>query len=240
MIVHWANSHPMREGLLPEMAEEFNEEDHETADGRPIKVVVISCDSSDQAADLVGAGRRATPPKRECQASRTTPRRDPTIVTPQSDDWLVDVNNERRRDVIDLDATESIAETWLGIVTYRAMAECLGWPDGRSATPRSSQCSRTGWDAYPGVHAERRLGRPPKLAFTNPNTSTSGRNVLVSLFTMFADKTSPEDLTLEDIAGPTRCWATCGRSRALVDHYMPATILVNTKIAQGPRTAPSS
>ena len=38
VVVHWSNSHPMREGLLPEMAEEFNNEDHETADGQPIEI----------------------------------------------------------------------------------------------------------------------------------------------------------------------------------------------------------
>ena len=51
---------------------------------------------------------------------------------------------------------------------------------------------------------------------------------------MFADKTSPKDLKLEDIQDE----AVLGEVRSfqgLVDHYMPASILVNTKIAQGPR-----
>ena len=180
VIVHWANSHPMREGLLPEMAEEFNKEDHETADGRPIEVVMISCDSSDQAADL--AERVGGPAaEAQCHGESDGPAPDPTIVTPQSDDWLVDVNNDAPDDVIDLDATEGIAETWLGIVTYKAMAECLGWPGRQIGYAEMIQVLEDGWVAYPGCRPGADWGDPPKLAFTNPNTSTSGRNVLVSL-----------------------------------------------------------
>ena len=53
VITHWSNSHPMRDGLLPEMAERFNADEHETSSGRPIEVAVVSCDSAVQATDLV-------------------------------------------------------------------------------------------------------------------------------------------------------------------------------------------
>ena len=75
VVVHWSNSHPMREGLLPEMAERFNDEDHETAVGQPIEIAVVSCDSAVQADDLVarvngGAGDE-----------RLSGRRRPTVPT---------------------------------------------------------------------------------------------------------------------------------------------------------------
>ncbi len=36
LIVHWSNSHPMRDGLLPDMAKRFNEQHHRTASGHRI------------------------------------------------------------------------------------------------------------------------------------------------------------------------------------------------------------
>ena len=233
VIVHWANSHPMREGLLPEMAEEFNKEDHKTADGRPIKVVMIACDSSDQAADLV---ERVGGPSSEadCHSDSGDSAPDPTIITPQADDWLLDVNHGAGgRDVIDLDSTDSIAETYMGIVTYRAMAECLGWPNRELGYADIIPVLEEGWDAYPGCTPELDWRDPPRVAFTNPNTSTSGRNVLVSLFAMYADNTSPEDLTVEDIEDPG-VLGDVKSFQALLDHYMAATSLVNTRIAGGP------
>ena len=168
VVTHWSNSHPMREGLLPEMAAEFNSADHKTASGHPIEIVVISCDSSVQADDLVlrvnGAGRTE-------EAAGTTRVRatDPTVVTPQSGDWLVDVNHRAQRDVVDLETTDNIAETWLGIVTYRAMAECLGWPDvevGYADILASARGSRR-LGQIPRLRA-RRMGPPPAARLHQP------------------------------------------------------------------------
>ena len=53
VVTHWSNSHPLREGLLLDMAERFNDERHETASGQPIEIRVVKCDSAVQAEDLV-------------------------------------------------------------------------------------------------------------------------------------------------------------------------------------------
>ncbi len=232
IVVQWSNSHPMREGLMPEMAKRFNSAGHETAAGRPIQVVVLKCDSSVQADDLVsrvmGNGRVDD----GCGDGHGRTAIDPTIVTPQSSDWLVDVNHRAGRVVVDLDSTVNIAETWLGIVTYREMAECLGWPD-REIGYRDIVALRAnpeGWAAYPDC-AQAEWGRTPKLAFTNPNTSTSGRNVLVSLYSMAADK-APADLTVADIERP-EVVEFVKDFQQLVDHYLPGTLPLNTKIVQG-------
>ena len=234
IVVQWSNSHPMRKGLLPEMAKQFNAADHETAAGRPIQVVVISCDSSVQAKDLVSRVKGAGRADDGCENGEGGPADDPTIVTPQSGDWLVDVNHRAGRDVVDLEATNNIAETWLGIVTYRAMAECLGWPDKELgyADILALRADPDGWAAYPDC-AKGEWGRQPLLAFTNPNTSTSGRNVLISLYSMAAGK-APADLTVADIDRP-EVVQFVKDFQQLVDHYMPGTIPLNTKIVQGPR-----
>jgi Ca-activated chloride channel family protein len=231
IIVQWANSHPMREGLLPEMAERFNSQGHQTASGRPIEVVVLQCDSAVQANDLVGRLKNVGAGDDGCTADGE-PAPAPTIVTPQSADWLVDINHNAGREVVDIDATDNIAETWLGIVTYRDMAECLGWPDKDLGYADLIELlsNPDGWQAYsPCSQAE--WGRSPKLAFTNPSLSTSGRNVLVSLYSIAAGK-PPADLTVADI-DRVDVVDYVKQFQGLVDHYMPTTISLNTKVSQG-------
>jgi Ca-activated chloride channel family protein len=232
VITHWSNSHPLREGVLSDMAEEFNDADHETPSGQPIEVRVVSCDSAVQAADLVARVGGSGPALKACKDG-DRPAADPTIVTPQSSDWLVDVNHQAGRQVIDLDATENLAETWLGIVTWQAMAECLGWPERELGYEDilALAADPDGWAAYPDC-ARAEWGRRPLLAFTNPNRSTSGRNVLVSLYSMAAGK-QPEDLTLVDVQRP-EVVEFVQDFQQLVDHYLPTTLLLNTKIHQGP------
>ena len=53
MVVHWSNSHPLREDLLLRMADQFNDANHETSSGRPIEIKIVECDSAVQAKDLV-------------------------------------------------------------------------------------------------------------------------------------------------------------------------------------------
>ena len=230
VIVHWSNSHPMREGLLPDMAAEFNAADHETASGQAIEIEVVQCDSSVQADDLVARVNGGGSSENGCSGGQAG---DPTIVTPQSDDWLVDVNSRAGRDVVDLTTTDNIAETWLGIVTYRSMAECLGWPEEEIgyADILELRSDPDGWEKHADC-ARVEWGRRPLLAFTNPNTSTSGRNVLVSLYSIAAGK-QPGQLTVDDIERP-EVVEYVKEFQGLVDHYMPGTIPLNTKVVQGP------
>ncbi len=234
IVVQWSNSHPMREGLIPEMAKQFNSDGHETAAGRPIQVVVLKCDSSVQADDLVSRVKGNGRVDDGCGDGDGGSAQDPTIVTPQSADWLVDVNYRAGRAVVDLESTVNIAETWLGIVTYREMAECLGWPDEKIGYRDilALRANPEGWAAYPDC-AKTEWGSRPKLAFTNPNTSTSGRNVLVSLYSMAAGK-APAELTVGDIERP-EVVEFVKDFQQLVDHYLPGTLPLNTKIVQGPK-----
>ncbi len=234
VVVQWSNSHLMREGLLPAMAERFNREDHETDSGDPIEVVVVSCDSAVQAGDLAGrvTGDGA---EQHCKGADGGRAPDPTILTPQSSDWLTDVNTEVGTPVVDVAGAPHIAETWLGIVTYREMAECLDWLDQSVGyqTLVDLLNDPKGWASHPACRG-RGWGTEPLLAFTNPATSTSGRNVLVSLYLMAAGRSSAADLTVADVEQADVAASVRG-FQGLVDHYMPGTIPLNTKIAQGPR-----
>ena len=232
VVVHWANGHLTRDGLLPDMADRFNADRVRTSGGRPIKVVVVPCDSAVQAKDLVARVKGAGRSPKAC-GTDDGPSDDPAVVTPQSRDWLVDVNHRAGTTVVDLAAASDIARTWLGIVTYRAMAECLGWPEQELGYGDilAMRADAAGWTKFPCAKAE--WGRRPRLAFTNPMTSTSGRNVLVSLYAMATGKPLAE-LTVEDVDRPDVV-TSVQRFQGLVDHYLPGTIPLNSKIVQGPK-----
>jgi Ca-activated chloride channel homolog len=232
LVVHWSNSHLTREGLLPAMADDFNDGDHETSSGQPIEVVVVPCDSAVQADDLVARATGGRQTDAACKGEDGGPAGAPTIVTPQSRDWLVDVNHRAQRTVVDLGTTRDIVRTWMGIVTYREMAQCLGWPAKELGYSDILQLKATGWEAHADC-ADTAWG-DPRLAFTNPRTSTSGRNVLVSLYAMANPGKAVEQLTVADIERPSVV-DFVKRFQGLVDHYQPGTIPLNTKIVQGPR-----
>ncbi|MFM2077245.1 MAG: hypothetical protein RJA49_1135 [Actinomycetota bacterium] len=230
-VVHWSNSHLMRDGLLPSMAKKFNAARHMTASGALIKVVVVNCDSAVQVADLTRRLKGSGPAENGCTDGKGATAKDPAIVTPQSDDWLVDLNANLGRQVVDRTGAPHIAETWLGIVTYGAVADCLGWT-GRAVSYGEVLALVTAHDGW-GAHSDcaKTDWGSPKLAFTNPSTSSSGRNVLVSLYSMAAHK-APAALTVDDVQRDDVVQFVA-KFESAVDHYMPGTIPLNTKIAQG-------
>src|SRR5215208_4859204 len=224
VVVHWANAHPMRQGLLPQMADTFNKGDYTTPSGKRIEVRVFRYDSAPQVEDLSSRVLRgvALDPKLP----------DPVIVTPQADHWLAHANHTAGRALVDLGKTQSIARTWIGIVTYRDMAECLGWPHKELgfADIIALRNDPRGWAAYPCAKAE--WGQRPLVAFTDPTISTTGRGALFTLYSIGAGKPA-EQLTVADttdagVVGYVRTF------QGLVDHYLAGTIPLNTKVHLGP------
>ncbi len=224
-VVHWSNGHLMRPGLMKDMADQFNKSNYRTQSGKLIQVKVYNHGSAEQADDLLSRVTRGVP------VERSFP--DPTIVTPSSADWLVRVNYGAGRIVVDTNGSKSIASALIGIVTYRDMAETLGWPDKPIgyADIIALRNDPQGWAAFPGAKAE--WGQKPLVAFTDPITSTTGRSVLFSLYANAAHK-SPEQLTLADVSDP-QVIASVKQFQTLIDHYMIGTIPLNTKVYQGPR-----
>jgi Ca-activated chloride channel family protein len=192
-VVHWSNGHLMRPGLMDEMAAQFNQEGLRTESGKRIQVQVFNHGSAEQSDDLLSRVSRGLPIERKLP--------DPTIVTPSSADWLTRVNNAAGWTVVDLDHSRSIVTAMIGIVTYRDMAECLGWPNKEIgyADIIALRNDPQGWARYPNARAE--WGQRPLVAFTDPTTSTTGRSMLFSLYAIAAGK-APEQLTLADVGDP--------------------------------------
>ncbi|MFL6203799.1 MAG: extracellular solute-binding protein [Acidimicrobiales bacterium] len=231
VVVQWSNSHPLREGLLEDMAERFNDEGFEAASGQPIEIKVVECDSADQVEDVVA---RVTDVgeigacKDDGQAAE-----DPTIITPQSDDWFTFLNHLAKSVVVDPGKAKPLAEAYLGIVTYSAMAQCLTSSNQSIGYQDVLELAERGWAAA-GCKPKSSWGTYPRLSFTNPSTSTSGRNVLLTLYAMYAggaagtkalDQLSEEDVARADVQDRVRDF------QGAVDHYMNTTPALNTQIA---------
>ena len=236
-VVHWANGHLTREGLLVEMAEEFNEANIRDENGTKIVVRVFHPPSELQAEWLIqriNYGTRLDLHK-ETNGYVDKDILDPTIVTPSSAHWLVKVNYQVGAYAVDIDGAESIVRPVIGIVTYEDMARCLGWPEKEIgfADIIALREDPAGWTKYPCADPE--WGTTPLLAFTDPTTSSTGRSLHLALYLIAAGKTGdPSSLTVEDVYGP-EVVEYVKTFQGLIDRYQIGTTALNTKIYQGPR-----
>ena len=217
------------------MAERFNESSHRIASGKRIVVEVYDAPSELQGkylSELLRFGTRLDLNKiTNGYVVKNIP--DPTIVTPSSAHWLVTVNHEVDRVVVDLKNAPSIVRPVIGIVTYEEMARCLGWPEKELgfADIIELRADPRGWAKYECAKAE--WGQRPLVAFTDPTTSSTGRSLHLALYAFAAGK-PPEQLTVDDVNDP-EVVAYVKEFQGLIDHYLIGTTVLNTKIYQGPR-----
>jgi Ca-activated chloride channel family protein len=234
-VMHWTSSHLFRDGLLPDMAVEFNAAGHKTSAGNRIVIIIHNVPSQLQGDYLIsrveeGQGLDLV---EESSGYVLPGHGDPIIVTPSSAHWLVRVNFELKQTLIDLAAAPSIVRPVIGIVTYEDMARCLGWPEKALGYRDilALAADPDGWGEYDCAKAE--WGQRPLVAYTNPGTSSTGRSLLLGLYAIAADKL-PEQLIEEDVTDPAVVdYVT--EFQNLVAHYAEGTSILNTKIHQGPR-----
>lgn len=228
-VVIWTNGHLLRDGtglrLLRQMANEFNAARHRTPDGDLIVVEVYYNKSARQASDLLSRILWGRPENRDLP--------DPTIVTPSASQRLILVNFDAGYNVVDLVNSRSIAKTYIGIATHRAMAECLGWPDKEIGFEEiiALKSNPDGWRSFSCAKAA--WGPEPKMAITNPNTSSTGLSILYTLYSI-AVGTPPEQLTPEGISD-SAVVKYVKDFQKLVDLYEIGTDELNTSIHEGPR-----
>ncbi|HEY1296631.1 MAG TPA: VWA domain-containing protein [Chloroflexota bacterium] len=211
--------------LLPRFADEFNRSGHQTAAGKPIVVTPV----------LVGSARQVDLLKarigRGVALDQTVG--DPTIVTPKIDHWLSQLNEELGQTAVDVQRAQPLAISWLGIATYREMAECLGWPNREIgfADIVALRADPRGWSMCPKAKVE--WGMQPMLSFTDPSSSSTARSALFALYAIGADKPT-DQLTPDDVADPTvQQYVRTFQSN--VDHYVADTLILQSKMYQGPR-----
>jgi Ca-activated chloride channel homolog len=223
-VPHWANGHLIDSlDLLPTFASAFNEQDIETNSGKPIRIKLFKANSGQIAGELrerVGHG---------VSVDRSKPN--PTIVTPAAEHWVNEINRTAEHQVLDRSKVQAIATTYIGIVTTREMAQCLGWPQREIGFSDIAELvtDARGWERYTCARPE--WGRDALVAFTYPSRSSTARSILYAMYSIAAGK-APEQLTLGDItrpdvAGPIK------RLQSAIDCYVPDTLELNNKILSG-------
>jgi Ca-activated chloride channel family protein len=241
VVVHWANVYMMEPPLLPTFQKQFNAAGHRTSTGKRIQVQTFLINSGVIVEDLVSRMRTGHPsascypgskggcPRQEL--GREAP--DPTIVTPAAEHWLARVNDGVQRPVIDMENLQPLVWSYTGVIMLRDMARCLGWPEkeiGIADIVALRQDPR-GWAGCAGARAE--WGKVPLISFTDPSTSSTARSMLYLLYAMGAGK-NPERLTPADVGRPEVLEHVTQFQRA-VDHYVPDTVVLASKIWHGPR-----
>lgn len=235
VVTHWANGHMTSASLLPTFASQFNAGNRTVGSGKRIEVRPVTANSGAIACQLI---RRANA-NAGCAENEGTGGGDadnfvdPTIVTPAADHWLTEVNHVVGRDVVDTASMRSLAKTWIGIATLREMAQCLGWPNREIgfADIIALRNDPRGWASCPTSKAE--WGQTPLLSFTDPDTSSTGRSMLFTLYAIAAGK-PPAELTGADVVDP-KINDYVKQFQRGVDHYVPDTLILNSKIYLGPR-----
>ena len=234
VVQHWTTGHLTRNGLLPEMAHQFNQENHRMPDGTRIVVQVHDVPSQLQGEWLIARVKTGigTDLVLDSGGYVLPGYLDPTIVTPSSAHWLVNVNFRVDRELVDLAAARSIVRPVIGIVTYEEMARCLGWPEKELGFEDilALRADPEGWATYDCAQAD--WGQRPLVAYTDPATSSTGRSLLLALYAIAAGKL-PEELTEADVTDP-EVVDYVEDFASLVDHYLIGTTVLNTKIHQGP------
>ena len=224
-IVHWANGHMMNTNLLPSFAQQYNQAGYRTASGMRIVVKPVTVNSGDMLRTL------SARISQNSALGANLP--EPTIITPAADHWLGRLNYAAGRSVVDPGKSQTLAQTWVGIATFREMAEVLGWPRRELGISDfvSLASDPQGWKAYRGAKIE--WGQKPLMSFTDPDSSSTGCSMLFALYCIAAGK-SPEQLTAADAASPAVV-DYVKRFQSAVDHYAFDTLNLNSKIYGGPR-----
>jgi Ca-activated chloride channel family protein len=228
VVTHWANGHMTDSPeLLPAFTRAFNQSHPTTDSGKPIEIDFLKANSGEITGELKARILHGAP------LDHT--KADPTIVTPAADHWVNDVNATIGSAVLDLANSKAIATTYIGIVTSREMAQCLGWPQKEIGfiDVVNLVTDPQGWTSYPCAKPE--WGREALLAFTYPSRSSTARSVLYTLYTIVAGKKA-EDLTVADVARPEVAQYV-KKFQSAIDCYVPDTLDLNVKILTTPPCA---
>ncbi len=224
-VAQWANAHVMGDQLLPAFAARFNAAGYRAPDGSVIQVTPTQANSG----EITGRLRTMA------LDGPTSGETGPVLVTPAADHWMVDLTHDVGWPMADDRSTKPIATTYLGIVTTRDMAQCLGWPQREIGFEDIIRLGiqSNGWRQYPCAKPE--WGSDVLLAFTYPDRSSTARSLLYTFYGIAAHK-SVEELTLDDVRNP-EVSGLIGAFQRRLNCYLPDTIDMNLKLVPVPTCA---
>ena len=223
-IAHWANGHVMEDRLLPTFAARFNAAGFRTSGGAAISVTPSLANSGEITGRL----------KTMVLDGATAAEQGPALVTPAADHWMGVLFHDVGRPLTD-GSDRPIATTYLGIVTTRDMAQCLGWPQREIGFEDIIRLGikPNGWRDYPCAKPE--WGNDVLLAFTYPDRSSTARSLLYTFYGIAAHK-PVEDLTLDDVRNP-EVSGLIGAFQRRLNCYLPDTLDMNLKLVPVPTCA---
>lgn len=236
VVTHWANVYMMDEALFPNFAQRFNTAGYRTGSGRPVEIRPFLVNSGVIVDELVSRIRTGHPSgicRLDIDGGCPRDMPNPTIVTPAADHWLGQLNHAAGATVLDLEHAQGLAASFTGVIMLRDMARCLGWPNREIALADilALRQDPRGWSVCPTAKAE--WGKVPLISFTDPTSSSTARSVLFELYAMATGK-PVEALTLEDLTRPG-VTEYVKQFQGGVDHYLPDTVSLASKIYSGPR-----
>ncbi len=235
VVTHWANIYMMEKNLLPNFAKEFNAANHRVRSGRRIEVRPVLVNSGVIRNELVSLGTVGKL-SGQCNQGLGGCPKDldlPTMVTPAAHHWLPQVNHEAGRMIVDTENSRLLAQSYVGIIMQREMARCLGWPTnevGIADVVALSQDPR-GWSTCPTAKTE--WGRQPLISFTDPESSSTARSMLFSLYAIGAG--IPADQLTASVVQDRKALEYVRSFQSVVDHYVPDTVILASKMYEGPR-----
>lgn len=158
----------------------------------------------------------------------------PTVVSPSTSAWLALINLEARRQVFQMKRLRPIARTPLVVLTYREMAECLGWPVQLIGWTDILALSENpeGWAACPTARAE--WGQLPLLVMPDPASTYAGRSTL-EVFHSIASGKPTEQLGVSDVRdSDVRDYVS--RFTAAVNNFYSSPGQLQAMLLEGPRS----
>lgn len=149
----------------------------------------------------VASGEAAQLLKQEDPWSSETKKPRPVIWSPASTSWIDDVNDSRSNTKL-LPEAESFATSPVVIAMLETMAKTMGWPDKEIGIQDFHDlCVHPeGWGKFDGAVHDTWGGFD--LAKTSPETSTTGRNML--LMQAYAASNKTDKLTEADVEKSTQ------------------------------------
>jgi Ca-activated chloride channel family protein len=225
-LIHWANGHMMEDRLLPAFAARFNGAGYRTSAGSVVEAVPMLANSGQITGRLRTLALYGEPDGSEP---------DPAVVTPAADHWMAQLTYGVGRQVWREELTRPIATTYVGIVTTREMAQCLGWPEREVGFEDVIRLGvqPAGWRAY--ACAKPSWGDDALLAFTYPDRSSTARSLLYAFYGIAAGR-PVEELTLSDVQRPEVAGLIRAFQRRL-NCYLPDTLDINLKMLPVPTCA---
>ncbi len=209
LVLRWTYSTSIQ-GWADSAVADFNRQNINTTDGRPIYVQGTAVDAGQAASDMLSGAAL------------------PELWTTADPNWRDVLQQEAGSDIY-LPNCVSIAESPLVIAMWEPIARALGWPSRTLGwlDVASLAADPSGWSYYSGGE----WGATLRLGHAHPGLSDSGVQTLLAL--VYAAESGPPQITVSDVQDPI-VQASVGAFESAVSWFSTDTVsLSDTMLTRG-------